>query len=45
MNDRFPVRFMGIGLGTPGNTTLPGGSGLVYFDDVRLYRPSPGADP
>ena len=26
-----------IGFGTKGNTS-PGGSGLVYFDDVRLYR-------
>jgi hypothetical protein len=27
-----------IGLGTRGNTTVPGGSGKMYFDDIRLYR-------
>ena len=27
-----------IGLGTQGNTTIPGGSGKMYFDDIRLYR-------
>jgi len=27
-----------IGLGTKGTTT-PGGSGKLYFDDIRLYRP------
>ncbi|MBP8305427.1 MAG: hypothetical protein KBE04_15040, partial [Phycisphaerae bacterium] len=39
------VESIGIGMGTPGNTTLPGGSGKVYFDDVRLYRPSPAVNP
>jgi hypothetical protein len=28
-----------IGLGTRGNLTMPGGSGKMYFDDIRLYRP------
>jgi hypothetical protein len=28
-----------IGLGTKGNMTAPGGSGKMYFDDIRLYRP------
>jgi hypothetical protein len=28
-----------IGLGTRGNQTAPGGSGKMYFDDIRLYRP------
>jgi hypothetical protein len=28
-----------IGLGTRGNTTIPGGSGKMYFDDIRLNRP------
>jgi hypothetical protein len=28
-----------IGLGTKGNMTIPGGSGKMYFDDIRLYRP------
>ena len=27
-----------IGLGTQGNLTAPGGSGKMYFDDIRLYR-------
>jgi hypothetical protein len=30
-----------IGLGTHGNMTIPGGSGKMYFDDIRLYRPRP----
>jgi hypothetical protein len=29
---------LAIGLGTRGNTTVPGGSGKMYFDDIRLYR-------
>jgi hypothetical protein len=28
-----------IGLGTRGNMTTPGGSGKMYFDDIRLSRP------
>jgi len=28
-----------IGLGTKGNITIPGGSGKMYFDDIRLYKP------
>jgi len=28
-----------IGLGTRGNTTIPGGSGKMYIDDIRLYQP------
>jgi hypothetical protein len=27
-----------IGLGTRGNMTIPGGSGKIYIDDIRLYR-------
>ncbi len=27
-----------IGLGTKGNMTIPGGSGKMFFDDIRLYR-------
>jgi len=27
-----------IGLGTRGNTAVPGGSGKMFFDDIRLYR-------
>jgi hypothetical protein len=30
---------MAIGLGTKGNMTIPGGSGKMYFDDIRLNRP------
>ncbi|MFC1604310.1 hypothetical protein ACFL5F_04705 [Planctomycetota bacterium] len=30
-----------IGLGTKGNMTAPGGSGKMYFDNIRLYRPMP----
>jgi hypothetical protein len=30
-----------IGLGTKGNMTIPGGSGKMYFDDIRLYQPEP----
>jgi hypothetical protein len=26
-----------IGLGTRGNQTVPGGSGKMYIDDIRLY--------
>jgi len=34
-----------IGLGTRGNTTIPGGSGKMFFDDIRLYRPAPEPEP
>jgi hypothetical protein len=27
-----------IGIGTQGNLTSPGGSGKMFFDDIRLYR-------
>ena len=27
-----------IGIGTQGNMTVPGGSGKMYFDDIRLYK-------
>jgi hypothetical protein len=29
-----------LGLGAKGNVTTPGGSGRMYFDDIRLYRPA-----
>ena len=32
-----------IGLGTKGNMTIPGGSGKMFFDDIRLYRPREAA--
>jgi hypothetical protein len=28
-----------IGLGTQSGLTAPGGSGTMYIDDIRLYRP------
>jgi len=30
---------LAIGLGTTGNTAAPGGTGTLYIDDIRLYRP------
>ena len=33
-----------IGLGTKGNITVPGGSGKMYLDDIRLYRSSDAAE-
>jgi len=33
-----------IGLGTKGNMTVPGGSGKMFFDDIRLYQPREPAD-
>ena len=33
------VNSIAIGLGTRGNMTVPGGSGKMFFDDIRLYRP------
>ena len=33
-----------IGLGTKGNMTVPGGSGKMFFDDFRLYRPREAAE-
>jgi hypothetical protein len=37
------VDSIAIGLGTKGNKTTPGGSGKMYFDDIRLYRPRESA--
>jgi len=34
-----------IGLGTRGNTTIPGGSGKLFIDDIRLYQPAPEPEP
>jgi hypothetical protein len=34
-----------IGLGTRGNMTIPGGSGKIFIDDIRLYRPRPEPQP
>jgi hypothetical protein len=33
-----------IGLGTRGNITTPGGSGKMFFDDIRLYRSREAAE-
>jgi len=33
-----------IGLGTRGNMTTPGGSGKMFFDNVRLYRSREAAE-
>jgi len=33
------VDSIAIGLGTQGNMTVPGGSGKMYIDDIRLYQP------
>ncbi len=30
-----------IGLGTRGNTMIPGGSGKIYIDEIRLLTPAP----
>ena len=30
-----------VGFGTKGNTTIPGGAGKMYIDDIRLYRAVP----
>ncbi len=35
--DLTNVTSIGIGLGTRGNKTVAGGSGQMYFDDIRLY--------
>jgi len=34
-----------IGLGTRGNATIAGGSGKMFFDDIRLYQPAPEPEP
>jgi hypothetical protein len=33
-----------IGLGTRGNMTVPGGSGKMFIDDIRLYQPGKAAE-
>jgi len=35
--DLTDVDRIAIGIGTKGNLTIPGGSGKMYFDDIRLY--------
>jgi hypothetical protein len=36
--DLTDVDRIALGLGTRGNTTVPGGSGKMFFDDIRLER-------
>jgi hypothetical protein len=43
--DLTDVDKVAIGIGTKDNTTIPGGSGKMLFDDIRLYRPRPEAEP
>jgi len=38
------VNTLAIGFGDK-NNLQPGGSGLVFFDDIRLYRPAPEPEP
>ena len=38
--DLTDVDRIAIGLGTRGNVTIPGGSGKIFIDDIRLYRPA-----
>ncbi|MFC1603487.1 LamG domain-containing protein [Planctomycetota bacterium] len=33
-----------VGMGTKGNMTIPGGSGKMYFDDIRLNQPKETAE-
>ena len=37
--DLTNISKLSIGVGTKDNTTTPGGSGKLYIDDIRLYRP------
>jgi len=39
--DLTNVDKIALGFGTGANRPAPGGSGTVYFDDIRLYRPGP----
>jgi hypothetical protein len=42
--DLTDVDRIAIGVGTRGNITTPGGSGKMFFDDIRLFRPRPEPD-
>ena len=42
--DLTDVDTLGIGFGDRDNPQ-PGGSGLVFFDDIRLYPPLPESEP
>jgi hypothetical protein len=43
--DLTEVDRIAIGIGTKDNATIPGGSGKMLFDDIRLYRPRPVPEP
>ena len=43
--DLTNVDRIAIGLGTRGNMTIPGGSGKLFIDDIRLTRPAPEPEP
>ena len=43
--DLTNVTSITIGLGTRGNTTVAGGNGQMYIDDIRLTRPAPEPEP
>jgi hypothetical protein len=43
--DLTNVDGLAIGIGTQGNMTVPGGSGKVLIDDVRLTQPAPEPEP
>ena len=36
--DLTDVTSIALGIGTRGNTSTPGGSGKMFFDDIRLCR-------
>jgi hypothetical protein len=42
--DLIDVDEIAIGVGTQGNLTTPGGSGKMFFDDIRLYRLAEAAE-
>lgn len=42
--DLTNVEKIAIGFGDK-NNLQPGGSGTMFFDDIRLYRPDPGLEP
>ncbi|MFC1794102.1 DUF1349 domain-containing protein, partial [Planctomycetota bacterium] len=43
--DLTDVDRIAIGLGTKDNMTTPGGSGKMFFDNIRLYRLRPEPEP
>ena len=42
--DLTNVDRIALGLGTRGNMTVAGGSGKMYFDDIRLNQPTDVAE-